>query len=91
MQVTPLAHRLTLVVALLPPMQSMFSRAVLFGRANALSRIEAAQLPFEGVEHFRDMIVELRPRDRGGCSYLRVMIHGLTPGVQDGVALLCQI
>ena len=37
------------------------------------------------------MVVELRSRDRGGCRYLRIMIHGLTPGVQDGVALLSQI
>jgi len=64
MQVAPLADGFALVIALLPAMQAVLGGAALLVLEGhlLLDRILGLQPSLEGIEHLRNVVVELRPR-----------------------------
>ena len=87
-QVPPLAHQLALAVALLPAHQAMSHGAVaLVARGiGALVRTARAQPALEGVENLRNMVEELRARERRYGRQLGVGVGRRAPALQDGGA-----
>ena len=93
LQVSPLAHGLALIVALLPAMQAVFGgTGVLQGRGPPLVRgVGHAQAVFEALQHRRNVVVELGARQTGEGRQLRIARQRFMPGAQNLVAPLRQI
>jgi hypothetical protein len=85
MQMTPLTHGFALVVALLPTVQTVFARALLLLRESIfpVRCIFGLQAALEGVEHLRNVVVELRARKTRRGSQLRIQFHCVLPTAQD--------
>ena len=82
LQVPPFPHRLALAVALLPAVHAVTGRALaLFaGRLRVLAPPARPQDALESVENIRDVVVELRSRERGARRQLGIGIRRGPPG-----------
>src|SRR5262245_53851398 len=92
MQVSPLAHQLALAVALLPADQAVANGAfaLVFRRLLLFVSMLGAQPAPEGIEHFGDVVVKLRARQRRRGGQLRVRVRRLAPPLEDRVASVAE-
>jgi len=81
LQMRPLAHRLALIVALLPALQAVLGRALhaLRARRHGFQGRIRAQALLEFSEHGGNVIVELRARERREGAELRIGIESRRP------------
>ena len=92
MQMSPLAHRLWLIVTLLPAMQSVLGRrfALLFARLSPVDRVLRRQPPLESIQHCWNVVDELRAGNCRGRHQLRIVIDGAAPGRKNRLTPLRQ-
>src|SRR5688572_17689871 len=88
MQVSPFAHRLALIVALLPAVQTVAGGALFLipPRLPLLEGPLRAQLKLERIEHIGNVIVELSAGDGGSSGQLRVTVDRCSPAQQNRFA-----